>query len=37
MAKTTLSRVGAEKIGASRVLAAVSRLTATIKPTSASA
>ena len=37
MANTTFSRVGAENIGASRVLAAVSRLTATIRPTSPSA
>jgi hypothetical protein len=37
MANTTLSRLGAEKIGANRVLAAVSRFTATIKPTSPSA
>ena len=36
IANTTLSRVRAEKMGASRVLAAVSRLTATIKPTSSS-
>ncbi len=36
IASTTPSRVAAEKTGASRVLAAVSRLTAITSPTSAS-